>query len=98
MRFVAKTLGALVFCASSVVLAQTGSHGSAHHAADMVDGEVRMLDSNARNVTLRHAEIKNMQMPAMTMVFNVKEAKLLDNVKKGDKVSSNSKPWAECLP
>ena len=35
---------------------------------------------------LRHAEIRNVQTPAMTMMFNVKDVKLLDNVKKGDKV------------
>ena len=62
------------------------SHSSAHHVTDMVDGEVQMVDKTARNITLRHAEIRNVQMPAMTMVFNVKDAKLLDNVKKGDKV------------
>jgi len=37
-------------------------------------------------VTLRHGEITNMAMPAMTMSFNVSDKKMLNNVKAGDKV------------
>lgn len=85
MRAIVKILVAAGLCASGVLLAQSGTH-TGHHATDMVDGEVQMVDRKARNVTLRRAEIKNMQMPAMTMVFNVKELALLDKVKKGDKV------------
>ena len=36
--------------------------------------------------TLKHGEIKNLDMPAMTMVFQVKDVALLDKVKVGDKV------------
>ena len=75
------------FCVSSVVNAQHApSHGHAHAATDMVEGEVQQLDKTARNITLRHSEIKNMQMPAMTMTFHVKEPALLNKVKAGDKV------------
>ena len=74
-------------CVSSVVNAQHAlSHGHAHSATDMVEGEVQQVDKAARNITLRHSEIKNMQMPAMTMTFHVKEPALLDNVKTGDRV------------
>jgi Cu/Ag efflux protein CusF len=45
-----------------------------------------MVDTKARNITLRHGEIRNVQMPAMTMVFGVKDAGLLEKVKAGDKV------------
>ena len=37
-------------------------------------------------VTLKHGEITNMGMPAMTMAFNVSDKKMLGNVKAGDKV------------
>ena len=53
---------------------------------DMVDGEVRKVDKDARKITLRHREIKKLDMPAMTMVFRVKDPALLDKVKVGDKV------------
>ena len=52
-----------------------------------VDGEVRRVDKAAGKVTLRHGEIKQLEMPPMTMVFEVKDKALLDNVKAGDKVN-----------
>ena len=52
----------------------------------MIDGEVRKVDKDARKITLRHGEIKQLDMPAMTMVFSVREPTMLDKVKAGDKV------------
>ena len=86
MGFGVKTLAVTALCISSISFAQTHSHLSGDHAADMVEGVVEMVDTKARNITLRHAEIRNVQMPAMTMVFGVKDAALLDKVKAGDKV------------
>ena len=37
-------------------------------------------------MTLKHGEIANMQMPAMTMAFGVADKKMLNGVKTGDKV------------
>ena len=59
---------------------------SAAPGADMSDGEVRKIDKSAAKLTLRHGEIKNLDMPSMTMVFRVKDAKLLDKLTPGDKV------------
>ncbi|MES2069292.1 MAG: copper-binding protein [Pseudomonadota bacterium] len=56
-------------------------------AADMTDGEVRKIDKGAGKITLKHGEIKNLDMPGMTMVFRVKDAAMLDQLKAGDKVS-----------
>ena len=55
-------------------------------AADMTDGEVRKVDKQAGKITLKHGEIKNLEMPGMTMVFQVKDPAMLDAVKPGDKV------------
>ena len=55
-------------------------------SADMVDGEVRKIDKDAKKITLRHAEIPKLGMPGMTMVFQVKDPAMLDTVKVGDKV------------
>ncbi len=52
----------------------------------MVDGEVRKIDKDAGKVTIRHGEIKNLDMPAMTMVFRVKEAVMLDKLQPGDRI------------
>jgi Cu/Ag efflux protein CusF len=54
--------------------------------ANETDGEVRKIDKAQARITLKHGEIKNLDMPPMTMVFRVKDAKLLDAVAVGDKV------------
>ena len=52
----------------------------------MTDGEVRKIDLENKKITLKHGEIKNLEMPGMTMVFQVKDPAMLDTVKPGDKV------------
>ncbi|MBI3532860.1 MAG: copper-binding protein [Burkholderiales bacterium] len=52
----------------------------------MTEAEVRKVDKAAKKITLKHGEIKNLDMPPMTMVFQVKDASLLDRVQAGDKV------------
>ena len=54
--------------------------------ASMADGEVRKVDKEAKKITMKHGEIKNLGMPGMTMVFQVKDPALLDKVRTGDKV------------
>ena len=70
----------------ALLAAFTLSTGIAWAQADMADAEVRRVDKSANKITLRHGEIKNLEMPAMTMVFQVKDPALLDTVKPGDKV------------
>jgi Cu/Ag efflux protein CusF len=55
-------------------------------AANDADGEIRKIDKAQSKITLKHGEIKNLDMPPMTMVFRVKDAKMLDAVAVGDKV------------
>ena len=52
----------------------------------LTDGEVRKVDMEYKKITIKHGEIKNLDMPGMTMVFGVKDAALLDKIKAGDKV------------
>lgn len=54
--------------------------------ANMTDGEIRKIDNEAMKITIKHGEIKNLDMPGMTMVFPVKDVALLNNIKVGDKV------------
>jgi Cu(I)/Ag(I) efflux system protein CusF len=56
------------------------------NAAAPTEGEVRRVDKANGKITVRHEEIKNLEMPAMTMVFQVKDPAMLDKVKAGDKV------------
>jgi len=55
-------------------------------AQSMSEGEVRKVDKDAQKITIKHGPLKNLDMPPMTMVFRVKDAAMLDAVKKGDKV------------
>jgi Cu/Ag efflux protein CusF len=70
----------LAACVSAQAQTGTGT------AADMSQGEVRKVDKESRKITLKHGEIKNLEMPGMTMVFQVKDPAMLDAVKPGDKV------------
>ena len=55
-------------------------------SASMTDGEIKKVDQANGKVTIKHGEIKHMDMPGMTMVFTAKDKSLLSNVKPGDKV------------
>jgi Cu(I)/Ag(I) efflux system protein CusF len=73
------------FTASALALAAWVTV-SAYAQAPMTDGEVRKVDRDNQKITLRHGEIKNFDMPPMTMVFSVKDPAMLDKLKPGDKV------------
>jgi Cu(I)/Ag(I) efflux system periplasmic protein CusF len=53
--------------------------------AEMVEGLVKKIDKNAGKVTLSDGPMPN-GMPAMTMVFRVKEAAWVDQMKEGGKI------------
>jgi Cu/Ag efflux protein CusF len=57
-------------------------------AADLpfTDAEVRRVNSAGQEITLKHGEIKNLDMPPMTMVFKVTDPALLAPLKAGDRV------------
>ena len=55
-------------------------------ALPLAEGEVRRVDKSAGKISLKHGEIKNLDMPPMSMVFEVKDPTLLNKVKSGDKV------------
>jgi Cu(I)/Ag(I) efflux system protein CusF len=71
-------------------LAGATNHGSSQAVSTeqqpLTDGEVRKVDKEAKKLTIRHGPITNLDMPAMTMVFQVKDPAMLDSVKAGDKV------------
>ncbi|MFN3295133.1 copper-binding protein [Caldimonas sp.] len=55
--------------------------------AQAAEGEVRKIDKAAGKITIKHGEIKSLDMPPMTMVFRAEPPSLLDKVQVGDKVS-----------
>ena len=71
------------------------THQSGQNAADaktaaapeaMVAGEVKKVDKGAGKVTIKHGPLVSLDMPAMTMVFRVKDPAMLDTVKAGDNI------------
>lgn len=87
---IALTMAAAAATASAQEHAHDGHEAHAGQpvtAQAMVEGEVKKIDKDAGKITLRHGDIVNLNMPAMTMVFRTKEAAMLDQVKVGDKVS-----------
>ena len=76
MKTASKILGATILAFAAAVHAQV----------PFSDGEVRKVDKDNRKVTMKAGEIKNIDMPPMTMDFVVRDAKLLDKVRAGDKV------------
>lgn len=72
-------LAAMLVCA-------LGASSAWAQASEMTAGEVRKVDKAASKITLKHGEIKNLDMPPMTMVFQVRDPALLDKAKVGDKV------------
>ena len=54
--------------------------------ASMVDGVVKKVDKAAGKVTLSHGPLTNLDMPAMTMAFRVKNAAWLDQLNPGNKI------------
>ena len=50
------------------------------------DGEIRRVDKDAKKLTIKHGPIPNLNMDSMTMVFQVKDPAMLDQVKAGDKI------------
>ncbi len=60
--------------------------GTAAFAQEFTSGTVKKLDEKAKKVTLTHEELKNLEMPAMTMVFQVADDAMLEKLKVGAKV------------
>lgn len=91
MKFIYPSLLLSIVLAGPALAQQKPDEHSSHHvtaaaSTDMAEGEVRKVDKDASKVTLKHGEIKSLDMPAMTMVFVVKDKAMLDSVKAGDKV------------
>lgn len=52
--------------------------------AEWVNGEIRRLDPAGARMTIKHDEIKSLDMPPMTMVFQVRDPRLFEGLKPQD--------------
>ena len=87
-------LGTEPALAQSPAAAAADSHSSHYPAAaasttpqaELSEGEITRWDPRTLRLTLKHGEIKNLEMPPMTMVFRVADTSVVGDLKPGDKV------------
>lgn len=77
MKFIIKT--ALVAMAAATI-------STASMAAEFTKGEVKKIDLKQKKITIKHDELKELEMPAMTMVFVVIDEALLAKAKQGQTI------------
>lgn len=54
--------------------------------AMLTEGTIRKVNKAAGKVTIQHGALARLEMPAMTMVFRVKDATWLERMKEGDRI------------
>ena len=81
-----KLLHSVLLAVALAVFPLISAATSHDKSAQFAEGEVRKVDKETGKITLRHGPIANLEMPAMSMVFQVKDPAFLDQVKAGDKV------------
>lgn len=51
-----------------------------------VTGVIRRVSKGSKKLTVKHGAIQSLDMPPMTMAFSLSDAKMIERVKKGDKI------------
>lgn len=82
----------VLHAAAALAQAKSDEH-TAHHPANaasapasMTEGVVRKIDKAAQKITIQHGEIKSLDMPPMTMVFQLNDPAWLETFKVGDAI------------
>lgn len=78
-----RLIKSLIQC--SLTLAALALSASALAQA-MAEGVVRRIDLDNNKITIRHGDIKALDMPPMTMVFIAKQPAQLKNLAPGDEI------------
>lgn len=82
---VAAAVASPALAASSSSVANGGAVEVAQ-ANPMTEGEIKKIDTAAGKITLKHGPIQKLEMPGMTMVFQMKDKALLNGLAVGDMV------------
>jgi Cu/Ag efflux protein CusF len=78
----------LIRITASLALAVGLATGTLAAEGAAISGEVKKIDEGAGKITLKHGPAKSLGMEEpMTMVYRVKDAAMLKQVKVGDKVT-----------
>lgn len=71
---------------TAMALGLTLGLGSAALAQEYTKGEVVKVDAAQKKLTIKHEELKNLDMPGMTMVFVVADEAMLQSVQEGQAI------------
>ena len=74
-------LGGVTFCVAALAEIETPVPQTS-----MSEGEIRKVDKDGAKLTIKHGALVNLAMPAMTMVFRVRDPAMLEQVAIGDQV------------
>lgn len=77
MKTVLKTVFAIALALTFAVTA---------FASEYTKGTVKKVNTKTKKVTIIHEELKNLEMPAMTMVFGTLTPEMLEMMKAGDEI------------
>jgi Cu(I)/Ag(I) efflux system membrane protein CusA/SilA len=100
MKITQLLVAAALAAATAAAVAQHSGHPPAAPAgstAQMVDGEVRRIDLEKGTILLKHGDIPNLRMGAMTMGFKLKDPAAAKDLKVGDKVKFAAEQQGETL-
>lgn len=91
MKLAFKTLATAVIVSCFSVGAMASDDHEMHkheqHAQNMMhSAEVKKVLAEKGKITLKHGELKEHNMPPMTMMFKVKDASMIEGLQKGDQV------------
>ena len=93
MNTIAKFLSISAFAIGIVTPLSSVAQSAMEHSTmestqtpSMTDGEIKKVDPLNGKVTIKHGEIKHLDMPGMTMVFTAKDKSILSSLKPGDQV------------
>lgn len=95
--FASVAIGAVFALASAGASAQMDHSQMQHSQMDhaqmqqaqgdaLTAGEIQKVDKDSGKLTIKHGNLVNLKMPAMTMSFAVQDRAMLDQVKTGDQV------------
>ena len=75
---------AMIYFGVGAVVSASAAFGA--FAEEFTKGVVNKVDAKAKKVTIKHEDLKNLDMPAMTMVFRVEDPALLERLKEGSNI------------
>ena len=82
----ASTVYAAAHSGAPMSMGDSKKEATSSASTDMTEGVIRKVDMDSKKITIKHGDIKNLDMTAMTMVFQVKNPAMLEQVKAGDTI------------